>query len=102
MSSAILDISEAGFIRIQEKQSYGSIIKFKDRVTLWQHYTFLATSSLIAKSCQSAVLLAGLSLPMQHMAFQLGENIGYLQQVCGIPTYSGFECVLIVANKVKF
>ncbi|XP_005110593.1 decaprenyl-diphosphate synthase subunit 2 [Aplysia californica] len=48
----------------------------------WLSQTYLSIGSLVAKSCQSAMILAGHSATFQSMAFAYGENMAYAQQLC--------------------
>ncbi len=47
----------------------------------WEHQTFLASGSLLAKGCQSAMILANHSDVMQNNAYEFGKQIAYTRQV---------------------
>lgn len=47
----------------------------------WLIQTHLSLGSLLAKSCQSAMILAGHSKSFEESAYTFGENTIYAQQV---------------------
>ena len=47
----------------------------------WLKQTYFSFGSLLAKSCQSAMRLAGHSDYLKNMAFAFGENVSYAEQV---------------------
>ena len=81
MSSAIRDITEAGFVNVQTETGENSMTG-ANYLKEWEQYAFLSSGSLIAKSCQCAVLLAGHPESLQQCAFRLGQHVGYILQVC--------------------
>ena len=50
----------------------------------WEQQTYLASGSLLAKSCQSAMMLAGHSEERQEQAFKFGKYMAYTYQVIGL------------------
>lgn len=47
----------------------------------WENQTFLASGSLLAKSCRSAMMLAGHSEAKQEEAFNFGRNMAFTYQI---------------------
>ena len=50
-------------------------------LNLWKEQTFMSSGSLLAKSCQSAMILANHSQDLQKDAFCFGEHVAYAYQV---------------------
>uniref|UniRef100_A0A0P4WB96 Decaprenyl-diphosphate synthase subunit 2 n=1 Tax=Scylla olivacea TaxID=85551 RepID=A0A0P4WB96_SCYOL len=80
ISTAISDFMEAEFIGDRDNQ--GNPIP-NETITMqdWNEKNFLAAGSLMAKSCQATLLLAGHSEAMQKKGFEFGKEIALAWQV---------------------
>lgn len=65
---------EAEFTKIK---NYKTDLTFDD----WLDQTYLTSGSLLAHSCQSALLLVGHNESYQTAAFNLGKNLAITRQV---------------------
>ena len=80
ISTSISDFMEAEFIGVQDTQSNAIPTNNMTREE-WAARTFLAAGSLMAKSCQATLVLAGHSEDMQQKGFEFGKQIAYSWQV---------------------
>lgn len=80
VSSAISELMEAEFSGLTDKNGMATV---SDGITMedWEHQTYLASGSLLAKSCKSALHLANHTSEMQQQAFDFGLNMAYAHQV---------------------
>jgi decaprenyl-diphosphate synthase subunit 2 len=81
ISVAIGDLMRAEFTRLRD--SHGSAMLPDEGATIedWEQQTFLASGSLIARSCAAALTLARHSEAMQQKAFEFGKQIAFAYQV---------------------
>ncbi|KAG0719977.1 Decaprenyl-diphosphate synthase subunit 2 [Chionoecetes opilio] len=79
ISTAISDFMEAEFIG--ERDNQGNPVP-NESITMqdWNEKNFLAAGSLMAKSCQATLLLAGHSEAMQRKGFEFGKEIALAWQ----------------------
>ena len=80
ISTSISDFMEAEFIGVQDTQS-NAIPTNNMTMEEWAARNFLAAGSLMAKSCQATLVLAGHSEDMQQKGFEFGKQIAYSWQV---------------------
>ena len=82
ISSAIGDLMKTEFTNLRDHN--GQPVVPPEGATLddWQEQTYLSSGSLIAKSCQSAMLLAGHDKGLQDAAHRFGCHVAYAHQVC--------------------
>ena len=81
ISSAIGDMTKAEFSRLRDRHGNGVIPDGGATMEDWEHQTFLSSGSLIAKGCQSAMILARHPRHLQDVAFEFGKQIAYAYQV---------------------
>ncbi|KAI8498594.1 Decaprenyl-diphosphate synthase subunit 2 [Branchiostoma belcheri] len=75
VSSAIADMMEGSFLLEQDNQGV-TFLPDKDwRIKDWTNHTFLCSGSLIAKSCQAAMMLAGHRVDVQKKAYNYGKHM---------------------------
>lgn len=79
ISTAISDFMEAEFIGIRDNQG-NPIPDASITVLDWEEKNFLAAGSLMAKSCQATLVLAGHSDEMQQKGFEFGKEIALAWQ----------------------
>lgn len=79
ISTAISDFMEAEFIG--ERDNQGNPVP-NETITMqdWNEKNFLAAGSLMAKSCQATLVLAGHSETMQMKGFEFGKEIALAWQ----------------------
>ena len=80
ISTSISDFMEAEFIGVQDTQS-NAIPTQNMAMEEWAARNYLAAGSLMAKSCQATLVLAGHSEDMQQKGFEFGKQIAYSWQV---------------------
>ena len=78
MSSAITDLMQAEFTRFSD---HHSLPPDDATVSEWEEHTFLASGSLIAKSCKSTMLMAQHSDEVQQKMFDFGRHVAFTRQV---------------------
>lgn len=79
ISTAVRDFTEAEFIGVRDDQ--GNQIPDATMTMLeWEKKNFLAAGSLLAKSCQATLVLAGHSDELQQKAFEFGKQIAFAWQ----------------------
>ncbi|XP_035687165.1 decaprenyl-diphosphate synthase subunit 2-like [Branchiostoma floridae] len=75
VSSAIADMMEGSFLLEQDNQGV-TFLPDKDwTIKDWTNHSFLCSGSLIAKSCQAAMMLAGHRLDIQKKAYNYGKHM---------------------------
>lgn len=81
ISSAIGDMAKAEFTKFRDRN--GNCILPADGASIgdWQKQTYLSSGSLIAKSCQAALLLADHPKPLQDHVFEFGKQIAFAHKV---------------------
>lgn len=81
IANSIRDFTEAEFMGEHDVQ--GASVPSANAATIddWTARNFLATGSLMARSCQSALELAGHDRSMQEQAFTFGREIALAWQV---------------------
>jgi len=79
ISTSISDFMEAEFIGVQDTQS-NPIPTRNMAMAEWAAKNFLAAGSLMAKSCQATLVLAGHGEEMQQKGFEFGKQIAYSWQ----------------------
>ncbi|XP_060067454.1 all trans-polyprenyl-diphosphate synthase PDSS2-like [Ylistrum balloti] len=80
ISLAIGNLMESEFTDLRDKDGKPVLptsIRFDD----WMQQTFLASGSLLARSCQSAMELCNHDKQVLHAAFTFGENMAYAHQM---------------------
>ncbi|XP_033741073.1 decaprenyl-diphosphate synthase subunit 2-like [Pecten maximus] len=80
ISLAIGNLMESEFTELRDtdgKPVLPSTVKFDD----WVRQTFLASGSLLARSCQSAIELCNQDDDVLKAAFAFGENMAYAHQM---------------------
>lgn len=82
VASSITDMMMAEFTEYTDANGKPSMPYSCQGFSDWLKQTYLSVGSLLAKSCQSAMTLAGHSKYYEAMAFAFGENTTYAQQVC--------------------
>ena len=80
MSSAIRDLMCAEFSKFRDINGTACL---PEGTTLedWKEQTFLVSGSLLAKSCQSAMILGNHSEAVQQNAFNFGTHLALAHQV---------------------
>ncbi|KAK3875320.1 hypothetical protein Pcinc_019802 [Petrolisthes cinctipes] len=79
ISTAISDFMEAEFIGERDNQG-NPILNADITMNDWEEKNFLAAGSLMAKSCQATLVLAGHSEEMQSKGFEFGKQIALAWQ----------------------
>lgn len=80
MSKAIGDMMSAEFTRLRDRNGNVLLpenVKFAD----WERQTFLQSGSLLSRSCEAAIELAGHDDDLKNAAAKFGENVAYARQV---------------------
>ncbi|WAR08341.1 DLP1-like protein [Mya arenaria] len=80
VSMAIGDMMSAEFTSLRDRDGHPILPEgatFKD----WERQTFLQSGSLLSRSCQSSLELAGHVEELQTLGAQFGENIAYARQM---------------------
>lgn len=80
VSSAIGDLMEAEFTPLKDNEG-NPVLTPQTNFLDWQTQTFLSSGSLLAKSCQSAMKLAGHNEEFQKAAFQFGKCMAFARQL---------------------
>jgi len=83
MSSAITDLMQAEFTRFSD---HHNLPPDDATVSEWEEHTFLASGSLIAKSCKSTMLMAQHSDEVQQKMFDFGRHVAFARQVLSAHT----------------
>ncbi|KAI0231101.1 Decaprenyl-diphosphate synthase subunit 2 [Lamellibrachia satsuma] len=78
MSSAITDLMQAEFTRFSD---HNNLPPGDATVSEWEDHTFLASGSLIAKSCKSALMIGQHSEEMQQKMFDFGRHVAFARQL---------------------
>ena len=78
MSSAITDLMQAEFTRFSDANS---LPPGDATISEWEEHTFLASGSLIAKSCKSTLMMAQHSDEMQQRMYDFGKHVAVTRQV---------------------
>ena len=81
ISSAIGDLVRAEFSKLRDYNGQSCLPPEGATIEDWEEQTFLSSGGLIAKSCQSALLLANHSDDLQKKAYQFGKHTAYAHQV---------------------
>jgi decaprenyl-diphosphate synthase subunit 2 len=81
ISSSIGDIMEAEFSIQRDNSGYPMLPREGITMGEWLELTHKATASLIANSCQCALMLAGHGEDAQRQAYEFGWNIAIAHQV---------------------
>jgi len=81
ISVAIGDLMQAEFTSLRDRN--GCAILPEEGATLadWEQQTFLASGSLIARSCAAALALARHAETLQQQAFEFGKHVAFAYQV---------------------
>jgi hypothetical protein len=82
ISGAIGDLMKAEFTGLRNRDGLPMLPQEGATIEDWQMQTFLSSGSLIAKSCQSALLLAGHTEELKQAAHRFGCHVAYAHQVC--------------------
>ncbi|GFO27222.1 decaprenyl-diphosphate synthase subunit 2 [Plakobranchus ocellatus] len=81
VASSIADMMIAEFTNFTDLDGNAKIPEECKGFSDWLKQTYLSFGSLLAKSCRSAMRLAGHSEQFKAMAFAFGENVSYVQQL---------------------
>lgn len=86
MSSAVRDLAEAEFIGRRDSQNHPlpslpSANESNYAVNEWTLRNVLSAGSLLGKSCQGTLKLAGHDVEMQHQGFKFGKHLALAWQV---------------------
>ncbi|XP_043464270.1 all trans-polyprenyl-diphosphate synthase PDSS2 [Leptopilina heterotoma] len=87
MSSAVRDLAEAEFVGRRDSQNHPlpslpSANESNYAVNEWTHRNVLSAGSLLGKSCQGTLKLAGHDVDMQHQGFKFGKHLALAWQAC--------------------
>lgn len=84
MSSAVRDLSEGEFLgrRDQQNNPLPSIEDVKDAKSDWTRRNVLSAGSLLGKSCQGTLKLAGQSSEIQEQGYLFGKHLALAWQAC--------------------
>lgn len=77
IASAVGDLMKAEFTKLRDKDCGSFLPKEGASVGDWETQTFLSSASLIAKSCQAAMMLARHPKCLQDAAFEFGKQIAF-------------------------
>jgi len=82
ISTAIGDMMRGEFTALRD--CHGNAVVPADGVSIsdWEQQTFLASGSLISRSCKAALMLAHHSDALQQKAYEFGRQIALAYQVC--------------------
>lgn len=96
ISAAIGDMMRAEFTPLRD--SDGNTVLPADGVTMsdWEQQTFLASGSLMSRSCRAALMLANHSDTLQQQAYEFGKQIALAYQVvsCSLCVYHAENMVI--------
>ncbi|RUS86164.1 hypothetical protein EGW08_006058 [Elysia chlorotica] len=81
VASSIADMMTAEFTNYTDPDGKQMIPQSCQGFSDWLKQTYFSIGSLLAKSCQSAMRLAGHSDHFKNMAFAFGENVSYAEQL---------------------
>jgi len=84
IASALQDLMCAEFCALKSISSASTPQLLEENqldMQLWEKQVFLASGSLLAKSCQCAIMLAGHSQDMQTQAYDFGKNMAFSYQI---------------------
>ncbi|GLH06334.1 Decaprenyl-diphosphate synthase subunit 2 [Gryllus bimaculatus] len=84
MSSAVRDLSEGEFLgrRDQQNNPLPSPDEVKDAKADWTRRNVLSAGSLLGKSCQGTLKLAGHSRELQEKGYLFGKHLALAWQAC--------------------
>ena len=82
IATSIGDMMTAEFTQFSDASGRPKLPESCQGFSDWLSQTYLSFGSLMARSCQSAMILAGHSEKIQSQAFSYGENVTYAQEVC--------------------
>ncbi|XP_066994998.2 all trans-polyprenyl-diphosphate synthase PDSS2 [Anabrus simplex] len=84
MSSAVRDLSEAEFIGRRDKQNnpLPSPAGVADAKEDWTVRNVLSAGSLLGKSCQGTLILAGHGTELQEQGYRFGKHLALAWQAC--------------------
>jgi len=81
VASAIQDLMCSEFSVFVNREGKSLMPENGATIQDWEQQTYLASGSLLAKSCKSAMMLAGHSEDKQHKAYEFGKNMAYTYQI---------------------
>jgi len=82
IATSIGDMMTAEFTQFSDASGRPKLPESCQGFSDWLSQTYLSFGSLMARSCQSAMILAGHSEKIQSQAFSYGENVTYAQELC--------------------
>ncbi|KAJ9573622.1 hypothetical protein L9F63_008963, partial [Diploptera punctata] len=82
MSSAVRDLSEAEFVGRRDKQNNALPSKHCDAIEDWTWRNVLSAGSLLGKSCQGTLKLAGHGIELQEQGYKFGKHLALAWQAC--------------------
>lgn len=92
VASCIADMMTAQFTNYTDRDGKETIPQTSQGFSDWLKQTYFSFGSLLAKSCQSAMRLAGHSDQFKKMAFAFGENVSYAEQLAkDIQTFTNYD-----------
>jgi decaprenyl-diphosphate synthase subunit 2 len=80
ISQAIGDMMSAEFTHLRDRNGnvlLPDTVKFSD----WEHQVYLQSGSLLSKSCEAALELAGHEDNLKQAASEFGKNVAFARQV---------------------
>lgn len=75
---------KAEFTKLRDRDCASVLPREGASVADWETQTFLSSASLIAKSCQAAMMLAHHPKSLQDAAFEFGKHIGFAHRASGL------------------
>lgn len=81
ISGAIGDLMRAEFTELRDRDGHPLLPPEGATIDDWERQTYLSSGSLIAKSCQAALMLAGHPKALQQAAHRFGCHVAYARQV---------------------
>lgn len=82
MSSAVRDLSEAEFVGRRDKQNNPLPSPHCDAIEDWTQRNVLSAGSLLGKSCQGTLKLAGHGTELQEQGYKFGKHLALAWQAC--------------------
>lgn len=80
ISKAIADMMSAEFTKLRDRNG-NTLLPDSATFSDWERQTFLQSGSLLSRSCEAAIELAGHDEALKVAAAKFGENIAYARQV---------------------
>ena len=81
ISKAIGDMMSAEFTQLRDRNG-NMLLPDTARFSDWERQVYLQSGSLLSKSCEAALELAGHEDNLKQAASDFGKNVAYARQVC--------------------